>query len=115
MAMIDFTGWLTIINLIVLISGSIGGTLVFRSSLRKAENDVQERVREALSAENELLQSRINRVEKENRRLNKLIQLIVTVLKKTLNAELEVDGDIVYLRTPQGTHTARIDTTDLSA
>lgn len=113
--MTTLTGWLTIINLIVLVVGGIAGALVFRSQLAKAESDVQERVRNALSAENELLQSRINRLEKDNKRLNKLIDLIISTLKKTHRIEIEIDGDTVMVRTQSGTHTARLDSTDLSA
>lgn len=113
--MTTLTGWLTIVNLIFLVAGGIGGTFVFRSSLRKAENDVQERVRDALSAENELLQSRVNRLEKENRRLHRVLQLLASTLKKTHGIELEIDDETIYVRTQAGTHIARLDTTDVSA
>lgn len=112
--MTTLTGWLTIVNLIIIVLGTIGGALVFRSSLRKAENDVQERVREALSVENELLQSRVNRLERENKRLNQLIRLIISTLKKTHAIDLEVNEDIVVVRTHGDTHTARIESQDLT-
>lgn len=102
--------WLTIANLILLIFGSLGGILAFRSALAKAESDVQERVRDALSAENELLQSRVNRLEKEDRRKGKIIQLIISTLKKTHAIDLDIDEEMVILRTPSGTHVVRIDT-----
>lgn len=112
--MTTLTGWLAIINLIFLVAGGIGGTLVFRSSLRKAENDVQERVLQAMSTENELLQSRVNRLEKENRRLNRVLKLLASTLKKTHGIELEIDDETIYVRGQTGTHIARLDT-DVSA
>lgn len=113
--MTTLTGWLAIINLIFLVCGGIGGALVFRSSLRKAESDVQERVLAAMSTENELLQSRVNRVEKENRRLNRVLSLLAVTLKKTHGIELEIDEETIYIRAQSGTHIARLDTTDMSA
>jgi hypothetical protein len=113
--MTTLTGWLAIANLIILVFGSIGGMLAFRSALAKAENDVQSRVRDALSAENELLQSRVNRLEKDNRRLNKLLQLIAQTLKKTHGIELEADDGMVILRDSTGQHTVRVEVSDTSA
>lgn len=113
--MTTLTGWLAIINLIFLVAGGIGGTLVFRSSLRKAENDVQERVLQAMSTENELLQSRVNRLEKENRRLNRVLKLLASTLKKTHGIELEIDDETIYVRGQTGTHIAHLDATDMSA
>ena len=113
--MTTLTGWLTIANLLILVIGSIAGTIVFRSALAKAESDVQERVRNALSAENDLLQSRVNRLEKDNKRLNKLIDLIISTLAKKHRIDIEIDGDIVTVRTQNGAHSARIDSADLSA
>ena len=106
--MTDLTGLLTIANLILLIGGSIGGVIVIRSAIAKAESDVQTRVREALSAENELLQARVMRLEKENKRLGGLIDLIIATLKRTHHIELEVDGELLIMRSPNGTHTTRI-------
>lgn len=113
--MTTLTGWLTIANLIILVLGGLGGTFVFRSALARAENDVQERVRDALSAENELLQGRVNRLERDNKRLNRLIELIISTLSKKHRIDIEIDGDIVTVRTQSGTHTARIDSADLTA
>lgn len=92
------TGWLTIINLFIMIAGPLGGIFIFRSSLAKAKDDVQERVREALEAENKVLQSQLDRQEKIIRRMEKILNLIASTLKRTHNVELTVDDDIVILR-----------------
>lgn len=100
---------LTIANLLLLVSGIIGGYIVVRSAISKAESDVQSRVREALSAENELLQARVARLEKENRRVESLMQLLIATLRKTHHIEIEIDGDVITLRSPGGgTHVSRM-------
>lgn len=108
--MTTLTGWLTIVNLFIMIAGPLGGIFIFRSSLAKAKDDVQERVREALEAENQLLQKQLDRLEKHSKRLDKILQLIATTLKRTQNIELIIDEDIVILRDIRtgDQHSARI-------
>lgn len=108
--MTTLTGWLTIVNLFIMIAGPLGGIFIFRSSLAKAKDDVQERVREALEAENQLLQKQIDRQEKAFKRMEKILQLIATTLKRTHNIELSIDEDIVILRDIRtgDQHSARI-------
>lgn len=108
--MTTFTGWLTIINLFIVIAGPLGGIFIFRSSLAKAKDDVQERVREGLEAENKLQQNQIDRLEKSLRRMERILQLIATTLKRTHNIELTIDEDIVILRDVKSgnQHTASI-------
>lgn len=107
--MTTIAGWLTIINLLVLIGGSIAGFFTVRSAISKANSDTQERVRNALHDENELLQARVQRVEKENRRLDRLMQLLVVMLKKTYDIDLEIDEDVLIFRSKSGTHIGRLD------
>lgn len=109
------TEWLAIVNFVLLIATMVGGTLVFRSSMASAERDVQKRVSDALEVENEVLQKRFERVEKDNRKLEKLMQLIIITLKKMHGIELEIDDDVITLRSAAGTHIARVDATDLTA
>ncbi len=100
--MTTLAGWLTIINLIVLIGGAIGGIWAFRSALSKAESGVQTRVREALSAENELLRGRVQRLEAENKQQGRILQLIITSLKKLHHIEIDIDENVITLRSPNG-------------
>lgn len=106
--MTNWTNFITIAQFILLVAGIIGGYIVIRSTIAKSESEVQDRVREALSTENELLQSRLDRVEKDNRRLENLIQTIIMLLRKT-HIDLEIDGNVVTIRSPSGTRTAQID------
>lgn len=106
--MISLTELLTIANLVLIVAVIIGGYLSVKSAITKANQDTQDRVRAALSVENELLAKKVERVERENRRLDKLMQLIVVTLKKTQNIDLEIDDDVIILRTKGTTHTSRI-------
>lgn len=108
--MITLPGWLTILNLILLVGGGIVGFFTVRSAITKANQDTQTRVREALHDENELLAKKVERVEKDNKRLESLIQTLMVMLKKIYHIEIEIDGDIVYMRSPNGTHSSRIPT-----
>lgn len=108
--MTTLTGWLTIVNLFIMIAGPLGGIFIFRTSLAKAKDDVQERVREALEAENQLLQKQLDRQAATLKRMEKILQLIATTLKRTHNIELSIDEDIVILRDIKSgnQHSARI-------
>jgi len=92
------SGWLTILNLLIVVGGSIGGFIAIKTSLAKAESDVQQRVREALEVENNLLKDRIDRLEKTNRRMEKIVQLISITLERTHHIKLTIDEDIVSLK-----------------
>lgn len=108
--MTTLTGWLTIVNLFIMIAGPLGGIFIFRTSLAKAKDDVQERVRKALEAENQLLQKQLDRQAATLKRMEKILQLIATTLKRTHNIELSIDEDIVILRDIKSgnQHSARI-------
>lgn len=83
--------------LLVIITACVG-YISLRSGVAKSEREISGRIRDALSEENNLLQSRIQRVELENKHLNRVMQLIIETLKKTNDIELEINGDIVTLR-----------------
>lgn len=107
--MIDLASILVLVNLVVIIAAIIAGRVVLRSSIAKAETEVQTRVREALSAENELLRGRVQRLETENKRQGKVMQLIITTLKKLHSIDIDIDEDVITLRSPNG-NVSRIST-----
>lgn len=96
--MTTLASWLAIANFIIVILGLLGGAIAFRSAMSKAKDDVQERVTGILSEENEALRNRVNRLEAENRRLGRVIQIIVSSLKKQHNIQIDIDEDAVTLR-----------------
>lgn len=103
--------WVSILALvepILLVFVGIGGYIGLRSGMAKAETEVQERVRTALHDENELLQSRVKRLETENKRLGNLMELVVVTLKKAHGIELEIDSDFITLRTPGSSSVSQV-------
>ena len=96
---------LVIANFVFLLLTVIGGYMVLRSTMKKAEEGVQLRVREALTVENTLLQSRILRIEADGRLQRALMRLLIDTLKKQLGLDIEVDEDTVIIRNGK---TARI-------
>lgn len=89
---------LVIANFVILVGGAIGGYIVIRSTMANAERIVEDRVRQALVTENVLLTSRVARLEKDNQRLDRLMAMMIDVLKKTRNIDLEVNDDMVIIR-----------------
>lgn len=100
--MIDLSSILSIVNLLLILSGIVAGRVVLKSSVAKAESEVQTRLQDMLSAENEVQRSRIQRLEAENKRQSRLIQLIITTLKKLHGIELDIEEEIITIRSPNG-------------
>lgn len=100
--MIDLTGTLVIINLAIVVGGIIATRIVLRSSLAKSESEIKERIVADLGKENELLRSRVQRLEAENRRMSKLMQLIITTLKKLHGIDMDIEDDVITLRSANG-------------
>ncbi len=102
------TNWasiLTLVDLIIMVGTAFGVVWAFRSSKGRSEREIGERVRQALHEENELLQSRLKRIETENRHLNDMLQFVIDMLKRTRNITLEIDttNSIVTFRGSDGT------------
>lgn len=87
--MTDLAGWLAILNLIVLVAGSFGGVLAFRSSMANAERAVQERVIVALKDEIEIL-------NRKYARQNSIISTILYALKQR-GLKIVIEDDFVTL------------------
>lgn len=104
------TSIIAILNLFLLLGAPIGIYIAIKTSAASTASTIQERVRQALNDENKLLQERLERVEKDNIRLNKLFLLVIQIFKKVYGADLEISGDMVILRDPtKGTHINSLD------
>ena len=106
--MTTFTSVLTIVNLVIVIGLMLGGYIAIRSGVARSGQEIQERIKQAFKDENELLQSRVKRLEAENKRLNSLMQLVVAALKKTHGINLEISEDMILYRDASGTHISRL-------
>ena len=106
--MINWTGILTILSFLLALGSPIGIFLALRGSKAKEEQTIAERVRDMYRDENDLLQARVKRLEIENRNLNNALILVIDILKKNKNIELQIDEHTVTLRDGTGTLVSRL-------
>ena len=105
---LSLSSLLVFANLIVLIGGMISTFLVVRSSLERGAQEIQERIRTALKDENEILQTRLERVEEDNTQLKddnamlkRQIELVIEILKRQ-GIILEINGELVQVKDAKG-------------
>ncbi|SRR5258708_7360320 len=105
---INVSALLVLGNFIVLVAGLLGGYFVVRSSMAKGAAVLQDRVRQTLLDENQILQDRLKRVEEEcassrtmlEKKIARLQDLLATLkytLKDRRKLRLEVKDDFVTL------------------
>jgi hypothetical protein len=93
---LPITSWLTILNMLLVIGGTLGAAIAFRSGRANAERAVETRVREMLNDENKLLQDRYARLEKELARVRRTMQAILKILEDQ-GLHMEVRDDVISL------------------
>ena len=104
----DITIAIAIAEFFFLVVATLGGYMVLRSSIAKTNVEMQNHVRNALKDENELLQGRIERLEKdvleakaESMRVSDLMSLLIETLEKR-GIIVEIDGDMVIVKDTSG-------------
>lgn len=90
----NLTDLLAIGEFVVLICTIVGGWFAIRSAVTKSALDVSVRVREDLAAENRLLQDKIERLEKDNKRLQQIVYTIRHALKRR-GLHIEIEGEYI--------------------
>lgn len=88
-------------NIIIGILLLIGGYMAFRSGKHQQTGEIQEQAINALKAELEAIQRRIDVVERENTRLHMTINLIKSALAKR-GMRVTIDGDMVEITDAHG-------------
>lgn len=97
----DFLGML---NLILTVTGILGGLLAYRSGLARTANEIQERVIHALELELTGMRGKLQDMQDENTRLSLLIDTICAALRGR-GMVISIDGDMVSIRDQQGMST----------
>lgn len=99
---------LPIIALIISILTLIGSFIALKTGYGRTASDIQTSVISALKTENEVLQDRVARLEKdvleekaESRRLNNLIALVIETLAKR-GTTIEIENDLIVVRESSG-------------
>lgn len=105
---------LVVANFVFLLLTIVGGYMVVRSTVARGAAEVQIHVREALTVENELLQSRMKRLEAEYRQHKALMRLLIDTLKKQLGLDIELDNDTVIIRDGKVSRIVRLSDEDIA-
>jgi cell division protein FtsB len=108
------TNWaqiLAILSFLVALISPFGVALAMRGSKLREEQAMAERVRAMYQQENELLQDRVERLEVDNKHLNKMMELIIDTLARVKGIKLEIEDSVVTLRDGPNTHRSRLSDT----
>lgn len=106
--MINWTGILAILSFALALASPFGIALALRGSKVQEDQKRDERVRGMYQEENNLLLARVKRLEIENKNLNNAIVLVIDILKKNKNIDLQIDEHTVTLRDGNGTLVSRL-------
>ncbi len=103
---------ISIISLVLVIAGLLGGFWGFKHGAARSAQEVQERVINALQAELETLRERLDDVTRENKRLGQIINTICAALR-IRGLDVAIERDTVSIRDTKAgkTTTARIQET----
>ena len=103
----NFSDAISILNTIIMLCALLGGYLAFRGSRQQSIGEIQSQVINALKAELETLQRRMDALEKENTRLVQIMGLIKSALRKR-GLTISIDGDLVTISDNGSSQSARI-------
>lgn len=98
---VDLTVIIGICTFLILLAGILGGYISLKNTIARSNIEVQTHVRDALKDENELLQARVQRIEAENRRLNDMLQLLITIFEKR-GVTIVIDDAMITVRDKDG-------------
>src|SRR5260221_10592837 len=97
--MMTLTSWLTLINLLFVLAIPLAAFIAFRFGFTKAAEAAEKRVRAALTEENTILQTKVDRLEFE-----------VTAMREALKEEgiyITIDGERVTIKRTSTPDTTR--------
>src|SRR5258707_13747165 len=109
--MTNWTQILAIISFFLALVDTLGIVLALSSSKLEEEQKIAERVRDMYHDENELLLSRVTRLEADSKHCNKVIELIIDTLQKVKGITLEVEDSVITLRDGASTHRSKLSDT----
>ena len=109
--MTNWTQILAILSFFLALVGPLGIVLALRGSKLQEEQKIAQRVRDMYHDENELLLSRVTRLEADCKHCNKVIELIIDTLQKVKGITLEVEDSVITLRDASSTHRSRLSDT----
>ncbi|SRR5258708_6853726 len=96
--MINWTQILAILSFFLALVGPLGVMLALRGSKLQEEQKIAQRVRDMYHDENELLLSRVTRLEADNRHLHDMQDFVIDTLAKVKNIMLSIDDSMITMR-----------------
>lgn len=93
---------------IVLLGAIIGGFYLVKSGVSKQKDDAQQRTMTVMQTELSILRDRVADAEKENTRLQSLIDTIYSALEAR-GMVITIRGKMVHIKDSTGTATVQID------
>src|SRR5258708_33786903 len=109
--MTNWTQILAILSFFLALVGPLGIVLALRGSKLQEEQKIAERVRDMYHDENELLLSRVTRLEADSKHCNKVIELIIDTLQKDKVITVEVEDSVITPRDDRSTHRSKLSDT----
>jgi cell division protein FtsB len=97
----DLNNLASVGNILIGIMLLIGGYVALRNGKHRQAGEIQSQVIAALQAELDALQHRIEALEKENARLNHIMNLMKSALRKR-GLTVSIDGDLVTIDDTRG-------------
>lgn len=97
----NLSSFTSILNTLFLIAAMVGGYMAIRSGKHRASGEIQAQAIDALKAELDVLQRRLEQLEKENTRLNQIMSLIKSAMSKR-GLVVTIDGDLVTIQDGHG-------------
>src|SRR5258708_4075092 len=95
------TAWaqiLAILSFFLALVGPLGIVLALRGSKLHEEQAIAQRVRDMYHDENELLLSRVTRVEQDNKHLHDMLDFVIDTLAVVKGITLTIDDSIITMR-----------------
>lgn len=86
---------------IILLGAIIGGIFMVKSGLGKKESDAQNSALTAMNTELTVLRGRVADTEKENARLNNIVNTIISALEQE-GMIVTIRGTMVYIKNSKG-------------
>src|SRR5262249_17990763 len=103
----DISNLVSIGNILIGLMILIGGYIALRNGKQQGTAAIQAQAIDALKAELDTVQRRLESLERENTRLNQTLSLIKAALRKR-GLSISIDGDLVTIRDDHTSQSARI-------
>lgn len=97
----ELSNLFSVVNVAITLLVLVGGYMAIKSANHRQSGEIQSQAIDALKAELEVLQRRLEALERENTRLQQIMSLIKSALRKR-GLTISIDGDLVTIDDGKG-------------